>query len=196
MKATKLLIAAGTTLALSAALPGAVLAYDAGDIIAKVGIVNVNPKSDSGIDGVTVEDDTQLGLTLTYMLNPNVGFELLGATPFEHEVKAGGSKVATTKHLPPTVSVQYYPMGSGSAIQPYLGVGLNHTFFFDEGGIVDHLGKSTGLSYSAGLNYDINESLLANIAIWKIDIDSELNGSGTDVEIDPTVIFAGIGYKF
>ncbi len=171
------------------------LAYEAGDIIVKAGIVNVNPKEDSGIDGVTVGDDTQLGLTLTYMVAPQVGVEVLAATPFKHGVYAGGDRIATTKHLPPTVSAQYYLMDPASKLQPYVGLGVNHTFFFDEDG-VDHLGKSWGLSYSAGLNYDLGDNLLANAAVWKIDIDSELNGSGTDVEIDPLVFMVGAGMKF
>lgn len=192
MKATKLLIATGVLLAST----GGAYAYEAGDIIAKAGIINVNPKSDSGIDGVEVLDDTQLGLTLTYMVTPQIGVELLAATPFEHDIEVGGNKLASTKHLPPTISAQYYPMSPESQIQPYVGVGLNHTFFFEEDGIVNHLGPNTGLAFSAGVNYNINETYLCNLAVWKIDIDAELNDSGTDVEIDPTVIFASVGMKF
>ena len=176
------------------------LAYDAGDIIVKAGIAHVAPKDDnlklSGAGTVEVESDTQLGITATYMVTPQIGVEVLAATPFKHDIKLNGKKVATTKHLPPTISAQYYPMDPASKIQPYVGLGINHTFFFDEDGIVNHLGKSTGLALSAGMNYDIDDKFMANVAVWKIDIDSELNDGGNDVEIDPLVFMVGAGMKF
>jgi outer membrane protein len=177
------------------------MAYEAGDIMVKAGAVTVSPKSDpvSVNKAVEIESDTQLGLTLTYMVAPQVGIEVLAATPFKHEIKAGSTTLATTKHLPPTVSVQYYPLPAESAVQPYVGLGLNHTFFFDEDGAIPHLDKSTGLAYSIGVNYDINEQYLLNVALWKMDIDTKINGGtldGADVQIDPTVFFIGAGYKF
>ena len=202
-----------TLLATSIAVLGSsqVMAYEAGDIMVKAGVINVAPKNDNvsitGVGKVEVKDDTQLGLTGTYMITPQVGIEVLAATPFKHTVELDGNKIGTTKHLPPTVSVQYYPMDSSSAIQPYVGAGLNMTFFFDEAGAVKGdalgpLGDSFGLSFSAGVNYDIDDKFMANLAVWYIDIDSELEGSNTalgkdyDVEIDPIVVMAGVGYKF
>lgn len=184
-----------TLLATSIAVLGSsqVMAYEAGDIMIKAGVINVAPKDDSGIDGVKVKDDTQLGLTGTYMLTPQVGIEVLAATPFKHTIEAGGSRVATTKQLPPTVSAQYYPMDSNSALQPYIGAGLNTTLFFDEDDVV--LEDSFGLSVSAGVNYDIDEHFMANVGVWYMDIDTKIKGYKT-VEIDPIVIMAGAGYKF
>lgn len=192
MKLLKTLLASAVAVS---AMPA--LAYEAGDIIVKAGVVNVNPKSDSGIDGVTVDSDTQLGLTLTYMAAPQIGVEVLAATPFTHDVKAGGNKLGEVSHLPPTVSAQYYLMDPASAVQPYVGVGINHTFFFDEklGGADAHLSSSWGLALSAGLNYNINDQYLANVAVWKMDIDSKINDT-TDINIDPVVIMVGAGYKF
>ena len=193
MKLLKTLLASAVAVS---AMPA--LAYEAGDIIVKAGIVNVNPKDDSGVKNLEIKDDTQLGLTATYMVMPQVGVEVLAATPFKHDVELNGNKVATTKHLPPTISAQYYPMDPASKIQPYVGLGVNHTFFFDEDGAVNHLGKSWGLSMSAGVNYDIDDKFLANIAVWKIDIDSDADTAlgDLDLEIDPLVIMVGGGMKF
>lgn len=202
-----------TLLATSIAVLGSsqVMAYEAGDIMIKAGVINVAPKDDnvkiSGVGKVQVEDDTQLGLTATYMVTPQIGIELLAATPFKHSVELDGDRIGTTKHLPPTISAQYYPMDPSSAIQPYVGAGLNMTFFFDEAGAVKGnslgpLGDSFGLSVSAGVNYDIDDKFMANLAVWYIDIDSELEGTNQalgkdyDVEIDPIVVMAGVGYKF
>ncbi|PHS62015.1 MAG: outer membrane protein OmpW [Thalassobium sp.] len=195
MKLLKTLLASAVAVS---AMPA--LAYEAGDIIVKAGIVNVNPKEDNidlgGGAKAQISDDTQLGLTLTYMVAPQIGVEVLAATPFKHDVTLNGNKIASTKHLPPTVSAQYYLMDPASKLQPYVGLGVNHTFFFDEDGAAAHLKKSWGLAYSAGLNYNIDDSMLANVAVWKMDIDSELNDTGIDIEIDPLVFMVGAGMKF
>jgi outer membrane protein len=195
-----------TLLATSIAVFGSsqVMAYETGDIMVKAGVIHAAPKDDNlkiGASTVQVKDDTQLGLTGTYMVTPQIGIEVLAATPFKHTVELDGNKIGTTKHLPPTVSVQYYPMDSGSALQPYIGAGLNMTFFFDEAGAVkgDALGPlndSFGLSVSAGANYHIDENWMANVGIWYIDIDTELDAADETVEIDPLVVMVGAGYKF
>lgn len=182
---------------MAAAVPA--MAYQAGDMMVKAGAINVNPKSDNGSLGgqtISVEDNTQLGLNFTYMVTPQVGIEVLAATPFEHDVKLGGAKVASTKHLPPTVSAQYYPMSGDSALQPYVGVGLNYTTFFEEKGAATSLSDSWGWALSAGVNYHLDSNWLLNAAVWKMDIGTELNGGAADVDIDPVVFFIGGGYKF
>ena len=193
MKMMKTLLAAAVV---AASVPA--MAYEAGDMMLKAGVINVNPKSDNidlGGSYAQIDDNTQLGLTFTYMVTPQIGVEVLAATPFEHDVKAGGNKIASTKHLPPTVSAQYYFMDGTSNVQPYVGLGLNYTTFFDESGAADSLADSWGWALSAGVNYDLNEQWLLNAAVWKMSIESELNGA-LDVEIDPVVVMIGGGYKF
>jgi outer membrane protein len=207
-----------TLLATSIAVLGSsqVMAYETGDIMIKAGVINVTPKDDnlkgrsSALNAdvtVQVKGDTQIGLTATYMVSPQVGVELLAATPFKHKIEVNGDTAGTTKHLPPTISALYYPMDSSSALQPYVGAGVNMTFFFDEAGIVkgDSLGSlsdSLGWSLSAGINYDIDDKFMANFAVWYMDINTTLDGTdkiGLDedeVEIDPIVVMAGVGYKF
>ena len=194
MKLMKTLLAAAVV---AASVPA--MAYEAGDMMVKAGAINVNPKSDNidlgGGNVAQIEDNTQLGLTFTYMVTPKVGVEVLAATPFEHKVKLNGTEIASTQHLPPTVSVQYYIMDAASKVQPYVGVGLNYTTFFEEDGAANSLADSWGLAFSAGVNYDLDEKWLLNAAVWQMDIDSELNGA-VDVEIDPIVVMIGGGYKF
>ena len=192
-----------TLLATSIAVLGSsqVMAYEAGDFMVKAGVIHVAPKDDSGFGDVKVKSDTQIGLTGTYMVTPQIGIELLAATPFKHSIEVDGDRIATTKQLPPTLSAQYYPMDSASAWQPYVGAGLNMTLFFDEAGAVKGdaagpLSDSFGLSVSAGLNYDIDDKLMANVGVWYMDIDTELKAANETVEIDPIVVMAGIGYKF
>ena len=210
MKLLKTLVASAVVLA---ATP--TFAYEAGDILVKAGIVNVNPVDGNADTGALVagseldlSSDTQLGLTAVYMITSKFGVEVLAATPFTHTAEGDGGTidgedVLTTKHLPPTVSAQYYPMGADSAIQPYVGLGLNYTFFWDEeddAGLGSNgLKPSFGLAYSAGVDYMINDKWLVNASVWKVDIDTEVKGGdadGLEVEIDPVAFMFACGYKF
>lgn len=196
MKLMKTLLA---TAIVASSVPAMAATYQAGDIMVKAGIITVQPTNNatdiSASANITVGDDTQIGITGTYMFHSNWGVEVLAATPFTHKVN-GSIEV---DHLPPTASVQYYPLGDeASTVQPYIGMGINYTTFLDTKGI-DGLKDSWGLSYSAGVNVHITDSVMANVAVWKIDIDTEIEGNtlgGTPVTIDPTVFLVGVGYKF
>ena len=213
MKLMKTLIAGAVSMAFLPAVPA--FAYEAGDIIVKAGVINVIPKDGNADTSALVPDseldidsNIQLGLTGVYMVNQYLGVELLAATPFEHTAEGDGGgidgvDVLTTKHLPPTLSAQYYPMGADSAIQPYVGLGVNYTFFFDEeddAGLGSNgLKPSFGLAYSAGVDYMVNDKWLVNASVWKVDIDTEVKGGdadGLDVEIDPIAFMVACGYKF
>ncbi|TBU95920.1 OmpW/AlkL family protein [Phytopseudomonas dryadis] len=209
-------------------------AHQAGDILVRAGAITVNPEADSstvkvdrgGLAGAdlggkaTMSSDTQLGLNFAYMLTDNIGIELLAATPFEHDVKIKGTaldaangKLGTLKHLPPTLSVVYYPLDSKSAFQPYVGAGINYTWIYDE-----HVGSrattagfdnfraknSWGLAWQIGADYMLTDNLLINAQARYIDIDTtayvDHPGLGVrakvDVDVDPFVYMVGLGYKF
>ena len=217
-------------IALALAAPAA-HAHQAGDFIVRAGAATVSPNEDSGnlkLDGVkvggtkaTLDSDTQLGLAFAYMITDHIGIELLAATPFQHEVSVKGlgagldGKLADIKHLPPTLSLQYYPMDAGSKFQPYAGIGINYTLFFDEDlssnrkaqGFSDmKLKNSVGLAGQLGMDYMLTDNLLFNASVWYVDINTEASIDGpsalgvgktkVDVDVDPWVYMVGIGYKF
>lgn len=224
MKASTVL-ASAVALALVSPLA---FAHKAGDVVVRAGAAMVNSQTDSSeikVNGAkvagseaTVNDNTQLGLTLSYMLSDHVGIELLAATPFTHRVGVKGvgagidGKLADVKHLPPTVSVQYFPLESSSKWQPYVGVGVNYTTFFDEkltsaqkanGFSSLSLSDSWGLALQVGSDIMITDKLMLNAAVWYVDINTTasarlggVNKVKVDVEIDPWVFMLGVGYKF
>jgi outer membrane protein len=205
-------------------------AHQAGDIIVRAGAITVDPREDSGalkFDGAsaagtsaTLDSDTQLGLNFAYMLTDKVGIELLAATPFSHEVGVKGlggldGKLGDIKHLPPTLSVVYYPLDSKSAFKPYVGVGVNYTTFFQEdlsserkaqGFSSLELDDSWGLAFQVGADYMLTDRLMINAQVRYIDIDTEATVKGpgalgiaktkVDVDVDPMVYMVGLGYKF
>ncbi|WP_236233961.1 OmpW/AlkL family protein [Pseudomonas tohonis] len=224
---------AASLLALAVAAPVA-HAHQAGDILVRAGAITVNPKADSssvkvdrgplaGADlggKATMDSDTQLGLNFAYMLTDHFGLELLAATPFEHEVKIKGTaldaangSLGSLKHLPPTLSVVYYPLESQSAFQPCLGAGINYTWIYDE-----HVGSgataagfdnlrvknSWGLAWQVGADYMLTDNIMLNAQVRYIDIDTRAYVDNTalgvrakvDVDVDPWVYMVGLGYKF
>lgn len=202
------LITAG--LAATAALASSqAFAYNQGDFITRVGVAHVDPKSDNGslLNGaidVDVRSDTNLGFTLGYLFHDKLGIELLAALPFKHDIELNGVEAASTKHLPPTLTLQYYPLGgTGSQLQPYAGVGLNYTHFFSEEidieGVDLDLDSSWGLAGQLGLDVRLDDNWGINAAAWYVDIDTDASLNGTDVgkvSIDPWVFMAGVSYRF
>ncbi len=203
MKLSRTLIA-GAVLAL---FGGLAQAADAGNIVLKVGVHNVNPKSDNGTLAGTLDSevgsDAKPTIQAEYFLSPNLGIEVLAALPFTHDVKLNGVKAAEVSHLPPVVSLQYHFNPNG--ISPFVGIGLNYTTFFnihEKGPIAGtHLGleSSWGLAAHVGVDFPVNDKWLIQVDARWADIDStaKLNGAkiGT-VNIDPLVYGVSVGYKF
>ncbi len=143
----KLTVAA---LAVTTLLSGSAFAHEAGEFFMRAGSATVRPTEGAGgtlgsLGGFSVTNNTQLGLTFTYMATDNIGVELLAATPFRHKIgtRATGD-IATVHHLPPTLMAQWYFGDASSKFRPYVGAGINYTTFFDNG-FNDH-GKEAGLS--------------------------------------------------
>ncbi|EAY7395789.1 outer membrane protein OmpW, partial [Salmonella enterica] len=137
-------------LALTTLLSGSAFAHEAGEFFMRAGPATVRPTEGAGgtlghLNGFDVSNNTQLGLTFTYMATDNIGVELLAATPFRHKVGTGATgDIATVHLLPPTLMAQWYFGDSSSKVRPYVGVGVNYTTFFDND--FNDNGKKTGLS--------------------------------------------------
>lgn len=225
MKATKLSLSLLAVMAF-ASLAAPAMAYEAGDWLVRGRVVNVDPHSDSGLlfvngsaipgSGVTVDDDTIPELDITYMIRRNWGVELiLGYS--KHDVIATGSvaalgRVIKAKALPPTLTLQYHFLPD-SDYRPYLGAGVNYTYFWDETvtGVLDSGGTnakvkmddSWGIALQAGMDFAINENWFINADVKWIDMSTTAKFTDTiagdariDVDVDPFVYGVGVGYRF
>ena len=128
-----------------------------------------------------------------------------------------GFKIFDSWVLPPTVTVQYHFMPENN-IRPYVGVGVNYTAFLWNdatdnletavGSPVD-VDMDNGFTWAAqiGADVDINDKWYFNVDVKYIDIDSTASllikngafantGLRVDVDINPWVVGAGIGYRF
>ncbi|KOC87515.1 outer membrane protein OmpW [Winslowiella iniecta] len=207
---------AAVILAMTAAMPVVASAHQAGDFFMRAGSATVRPTEGSdnvlGMGSFSVDNNTQLGLTFTYMATDNIGVELLAATPFRHRVGlAATGNLAEVKQLPPTLMAQWYFFDSNSKARPYVGAGINYTTFFDadfnqtgrDAGLSDLSVKdSWGLAGQVGLDYEVSPDWMLNMSVWYMDIDTEVKfkagGEEQNIKtrIDPWVFFFGVGYRF
>jgi outer membrane protein len=211
-------------------------AHEAGDILVRVGFTNVAPDADSTnilvgganfelggavVGGVDVDSNTQLGLNFAYFLTDNWNIEVLAATPFSHDIDlTNGTNLGSTKHLPPTVTANYFFAQPDAKFQPYVGLGINYTIFFDEDfnnatvGVIEDaagatisnldLDASFGLSAQIGADYEISDDVYLNASVRYISIETEASfdvngadlGSISSVDINPWVYTVSVGYKF
>lgn len=189
-----------TVLALAvalAALPA--LAQSKGDFTAGIGVHQVNPKSGNGaLAGGTlpldIGSDVRPTFTGEYFIADGVGIEVLAALPFDHDIEVRGvGKVGSTRHLPPTVSIQYHFNAAGK-VSPLLGVGLNYTTFFKErttgalAGTRLELDDSWGAALHAGVDFKVGARDSIRVDARWMDIDTDVSVNGADMgtaEIDP-----------
>ena len=249
MKAVSL---AAAVLAAALGAPPCLADYEQGDIIVRLGYGTVQPEDDSDwlqIDNtvllpdtrVYVDDGDSATITGTWLFADHFGLGLLVSLPFEHDLDVGGLPdpidpldnpllgpvpLGSIEHLPPTLTVQWFPVCKESWVQPYVGLGVNFTTFMDEDidivtqeyfedvfGAVSpadlSLDDSWGLAGELGvdIHFGRDSNWLFNAAVWYLDIDTEAKISfrdqnsnwvriTTDVDIDPWVYSLGLGYKF
>lgn len=189
-----------------AAVAAPAMAQSAGDWTLGVGVHQVDPKSDNGklANGtlpLTIDSDAKPSITFEYFVKENLGIEVLGALPFKHEIAVKGvGKVGQTKHLPPTVTLQYH-FNSAGKVSPLLGVGLNYTTFFSEdttgplAGSRLKLDDSFGLAVHAGLDFKVAGKGSLRVDVRWADIDTEVKVDGAKLgtaNIDPLVY--GVSY--
>lgn len=198
--------------ALACALTGGTIAAHADTFdpwVVKVGAHSADPKSDNGtLAGGTLEadvgSDVKPTITAEYLFSPNWGLEVLASLPFEHDIKLNGVNAGSAKHLPPTVSAQYH-FNAGGSVSPFVGLGLNYTFFFSEhttgplAGTKLSLGSSVGPAVHGGIDFNISERWLVTVDARWMNLDSDVKVDGAKVgtvHIDPFVYGVAVGYRF
>lgn len=191
-------------LALAAGLAAPAFAAEPGSWSVSVGAHTVNPASNNGslaagaLD-VKVGSDWKPTITAEYFFTPHLGLEVLASVPFEHDISLNGVKAGSTKHLPPTFTLQYH--FNGEKVSPFIGAGLNYTLFFDQNeegplaGTDVNFGNSWGLAAHAGVDFKLANDNAIRLDVRWIDIDTDVSVNGADVgtvKIDPLVY--GVAY--
>ena len=218
-----------SALMVSSALIGAAAHADDNPWMVRGRVLGVLPdaSADLSVGSAALAGSVEIGdqyvpeLDITYFFTKNIAAELiLAVTP--HDVEAVGVTVpgaldnATVDLgdvwlLPPTLTLQYH-FDTGTQFKPYVGAGVNATFFFDEdqGAVADGIDydPSFGGALQIGVDYDLDGEpggWLLNADIKKVWINTDVTVDFTtalgatvdaDVDINPTVVGIGFGYKF
>jgi outer membrane protein len=146
---------------------------------------------------------------ISYFLTNNIAIEgIAGVT--EHTIKAKGTAagnltVGDVWLLPPTVTAQYH-FAPGGSIDPYVGGGVNYTFFFGQ----SHQAPFTSATYDdhvggalqAGLDFSLGGGWVANVDVKQLFLRTTAHTFvgptpiDAKVALDPLLAGIGIGYRW
>jgi outer membrane protein len=185
----------------------------AGDIVLGAGLIGVLPTNggSTSIGGTPHASSTATPqVDLTYFLTPNIAVNVIAATT-RHDVEvrsvpgSGTIDLGRVWALPPTVTLQYHPLAA-SRFSPYLGVGLNYTVFYGEGGRrsagITHVDVENAWGYAVNLGVDceVTPNWLANLDVKRLWLSPDVNVNHAAVrgeaDLDPWIIGASVRYRF
>lgn len=191
-----------------AAVTAPVHAFESGDVLLKLGVHAVDPKSNNGsLAGGAFDADINSNWRPTiqaeYFLTAKFGVELLASVPFSHDVELNGAEAVSFKHLPPTLSLQYH--FGNDRLRPFLGAGINYVWTYDVdskgplAGTRVGVGNSWGIAFHGGIDYQLDKGWFIGADLRWIDVDADVSVNGAEVgsvSVDPLVYGAYVGWKF
>jgi outer membrane protein len=152
---------------------------------------------------VNAKDKTIPEFDISYFFNKNIAAELVLTYPQKVDLRAGSTKIAEVKALPPTLLLQYHFTDFGP-LKPYVGAGVNYTRFSSykdlNSGLNTSADKSSvGLAAQVGADYMLTKNWGINLDVKYIKIKTEVYSAGTHVgnlDLSPIATSVGVTYKF
>ena len=139
---------------------------------------------------------------LTYFLTDNIGVEVIAGVTRHSIRNSVVGYIGSVELLPPTVTVQYHFDPTGP-VRPYVGAGINYTFFFNDRSPLGHIGykNNFGFALQAGADVPISDGpYFLNVDMKKIFLSTDATvGTGTvraHATLNPLIIGAGVGVRF
>lgn len=162
-------------------------------------------KDSTGLN-LSVNDKWIPEVDISYYFTPNFAAELILTYPQKHSLRAGGAKIGTLKHLPPTLLAQYHFTNFG-AFKPYVGAGINYTRFssvkFDpavEAALDPSIkNNSWGGALQVGFDYALDKNWSINFDVKKVYIATDVYAGSVKAgkfKVDPVLVGVGVGYRF
>lgn len=171
----------------------------------RLGITKIEPKDHPGnlYDGTVTKISDSYALTASnlYFLTPHVALDLLVGTAPKHRIYGNGEKIGYTRYLPPTLSVQYNFNPEGR-FNPYIGAGVNYTYYFNEKLISEDklsITNSFGFAATLGMDYNIDKHWSLGAELRYIDVNSDIRINGVTAgngDVNPMLYTLNLGYKF
>jgi outer membrane protein len=186
--------------------------------------INIDPNSSSAAggaaripeDAISVENRWTPELDISYFFTKNIALELILAYA-NHNVAldvpglySGG--IGSVGVLPPTLLVQYHFEWEGNPFKPYVGAGINFTWFASADLAVPLFPGSLPLSITrtswgpalqVGADYKLTKNWYLNADFKYIWMDTQVTSNNfgpplvnSKLDIDPMVYGVGVGYRF
>lgn len=209
-------------------------AHDAGDIIVRFGAARMFASEDSSsilVDkgalagtelggSASLSNDTQFGITTTYMMTEKIGLEAMITTPFRTKVAfhntmltAANEPLGKIKQTSPTLNLVYYPFNPRQSFQPYVGAGISYMWFSKDN--MSAVGTSNGFAnlraenawgenVQIGFDYKLSDRLIFNaqaryfttnttVYVDNVALNARMK---SDMDIKSKIVMIGLGYRF
>lgn len=162
----------------------------------------VSPNVSTSINGLGVDSAWWAELDFTYFFTKNIAAELIAGAN-KHEVTLNGTSLGKVGVLPPTLTLQYHFTDLG-AFKPYLGAGVNYTYFYEDSlanGTLHINNSSWGGALQAGMDYEFSKNWYFNLDakyVW-MSTDVIVNSTGANLgslDINPWILGIGVRYRF
>jgi outer membrane protein len=160
--------------------------------------------SGANIGGTTkVTDSAVPEADFTYFLTDHLAVEAIAAVTKHSVSNSVAGPVASVWLLPPTVTVQYHLSPNDAMFRPYVGAGINYTFFYDAHSALPNIGfkNSLGWALQAGVDVPVGDGpYFLNFDVKKLFLNTSIQAAGGAVRakasLDPWLVGAGVGIRF
>lgn len=139
---------------------------------------------------------------LTYFITNNISVEAIAAITKHTVYNSVVGDVSNVWLLPPTVTAQYQFDPEGP-IRPYVGAGINYTFFYDHNSTLPSVGfkNNFGWALQTGADVPIGDGpYFLNADVKKIFLGTHIQAAGGTVQasarLNPWIIGTGVGLRF
>jgi outer membrane protein len=222
----KALIASLIAAAFASPLAAGAAEENVGPWLVRLRAINIDPQSSSsgagavGLqeDAISVQNRWAPEIDISYFFTKSIALELIATYPQSQPVSLNAPGVyvggiGNVKHLPPTLLLQYHFNWEGNPFKPYVGAGINFTWFTQSNLAVplfpgslplNVTSTSWGPALQIGADYKLTENWYLNADFKYIWINTLVTSDtppgpklvNTRLNIDPMVYGIGIGYRF
>jgi len=176
--------------------------------------------------GAKVEAADTLGIAFTHFFTDNIAGEIVAGVPPKHDISGEGvfaqyGKLGSVRQWSPAVLVQYHFFDAKAKIRPYVGIGVNYTWFTEaqvtnQAFVSGVSGPGATMSASAkpswnpvfnvGANYAINDNWFVGLSVSYLPLSTTATFttqrgpvtivSHTKIKMDPVVTYLNVSYRF
>lgn len=158
---------------------------------------------------VQAQDKVIPEIDLSYFFTPNIAAELVLTHPQVVDVHiVGAGSIGKVRALPPSLLLQYHFTDLG-AIKPYVGLGVNYTYFNKNKGLaaaavpggLETERSSLGLAAQLGVDFMLSKNLSLNLDVKYIQMSTDIKASASGakvgkLDLNPITAGVGVGYRF